>query len=112
LVQQYPAVQRAEVLAILSRVAAGETITGFESRRKHKNGSDIYISATISPIHDDVGQVSGASMVARDISQRIKDQEARKLIEARFESLFNAMEEGFYLAELVFDDAGLALLGR
>jgi PAS domain S-box-containing protein/diguanylate cyclase (GGDEF)-like protein len=55
---------------ILDRLRAGERVTHFETVRKHKDGSLIDVSLTISPILDPQGRVVGASKIARDITER------------------------------------------
>jgi PAS domain S-box-containing protein len=53
---------------ILARIARCERVTHFETLRRRKDGRLINISATISPIVDDGGNVIGASKIARDIT--------------------------------------------
>lgn len=55
---------------ILARLRAGERIDHFETVRRRKNGERIEVSITISPIRDRAGRVTGASKIARDISDR------------------------------------------
>jgi PAS domain S-box-containing protein len=66
-----------EELGILSRLAAGERITHYETTRLAKSGARLHISLTISPIRDASGRIIGASNISRDISQRI-EAERRK----------------------------------
>lgn len=54
--------------AIIERLKRGERAESFESVRRRKDGLDIDVSVTISPIRNAQGQVIGASKVARDIS--------------------------------------------
>ena len=61
---------------ILERLKEGERVEHFETVRRHKDGHEIHVSVTISPIFDAAGQVVGASKIARDISDRIKLQQA------------------------------------
>lgn len=56
--------------AIMRRLRAGERIDHFETERLHREGRLIPVSLTISPIKDDEGRVTGASKIARDISER------------------------------------------
>jgi PAS domain S-box-containing protein len=56
-----------EILAKLSR---GERIAHYETIRRTKDGRDLNISLTVSPIRDASGRVIGASKVARDITER------------------------------------------
>ncbi len=110
--QHYAPKQQDEVTQILARAGRGETIVGLESRRMNKAGQEFFISATVSPIRDASGAVVAASMIARDITQSKLDQAARQHSERRFESLFNSMDEGFFLAELIFNEAGDAVNWR
>ena len=52
---------------ILNRIREGQRVEHFETVRRHKDGSFIDISLTISPIVDETGTVIGASKIARDI---------------------------------------------
>jgi PAS domain S-box-containing protein len=55
---------------ILRKLRAGDRIDHYETKRVKKNGDRIEVSVTISPIRDEVGRVTGASKIARDISDR------------------------------------------
>jgi two-component system sensor kinase FixL len=56
--------------AILQRMARGERIRHFESVRLRKDGGEVVVSLTISPIRDRHGKIIGASKIARDITQQ------------------------------------------
>ena len=65
---------------VLARVAKGEVVLHFETMRRHRNGSLMPISLTVSPIRAASGEIIGASKIARDISGRQHaDREARRL---------------------------------
>jgi len=55
---------------ILERIRRGETLEHYETVRRHKDGREINISLTVSPLRDDAGNVVGASKIARDITER------------------------------------------
>jgi two-component system CheB/CheR fusion protein len=55
---------------ILERIRRGEPVEHYETVRRRKDGSEIDISLTVSPIRDKAGKVIGASKIARDISDR------------------------------------------
>lgn len=57
-----------EMPAILDRLGRGEKVDHYETTRKHKDGSILQISLTVSPIYDEDGRFIGASKVARDIT--------------------------------------------
>ena len=61
-----PADRQGEEDMVLARIRAGEAITHFETIRQRKDGTLVPISLTVSPIHDDAGQVIGASKIARE----------------------------------------------
>ena len=56
--------------AILARLKRGEVVEQFDSRRLRKDGTLIDVSITVSPIKDAAGRVTGASKVARDVTER------------------------------------------
>jgi PAS domain S-box-containing protein len=60
---------------ILARIVRGERIEPYETVRRHKNGSYVDVSLTVSPIVDAHGTVIGASKVARDITTQRREQE-------------------------------------
>jgi two-component system, cell cycle sensor histidine kinase and response regulator CckA len=77
-----PAEQRAELGPILDRLRRGERVEPFETKRRRKDGTIVDVSVCISPIRDQQGTVTGASAVARDITERKKgrsrEQELRR----------------------------------
>jgi PAS domain S-box-containing protein len=65
-----------EEASIIERLKVGERAESFEALRRRKDGADIHVSITVSPIHDSRGEIIGASNVARDISDRKRAEEA------------------------------------
>ena len=65
---------------ILDRIRRGERIHHYETVRRRKDGSLIDISLTISPLKNADGKVIGASKIARDISERKREEERRRLL--------------------------------
>ena len=55
---------------MLARLEQGERIAQFDSARTAKDGRSVEVSVTISPIREGDGRIVGASLVARDISER------------------------------------------
>jgi PAS domain S-box-containing protein len=66
-----------DVAEISERVARGESIDHFETTRQTSEGTAIHLSLTISPIRDANGDVTGASVIARDVSERRRLDEER-----------------------------------
>jgi PAS domain S-box-containing protein len=66
---------REEENVILAKIAAGEHVDHYETVRVRKDGSEVHVSITVSPIKDDSGLIIGASKIARDISDRKKAEQ-------------------------------------
>jgi two-component system CheB/CheR fusion protein len=62
---------------ILERIRRGERIDHYETVRRRKDGTLLNISVTVSPLKDDSGTVIGASKIARDITDRIRNERRR-----------------------------------
>ncbi len=65
---------RSEEVEILARLRRGEQIDHYETVRLAKNGRRIDISLTISPIKGADGTIIGASKIARDVTQRKRNE--------------------------------------
>jgi PAS domain S-box-containing protein len=70
--------RRAEVRDILARIASGEVIEDYETVRLSKDGQEVDVLLSISPIRSAAGEIVGASKTARDISQSKRTQKALK----------------------------------
>ena len=74
-----PTEQRGEQHNILRHVLAGNPLRGYETRRQRKDGTLVDVALTVSPIRDEEDRVTGASTIARDISERRRtEDEARR----------------------------------
>jgi two-component system, cell cycle sensor histidine kinase and response regulator CckA len=59
-----------EAEALLSRIRQGETVRHFHAVRRHKDGSLMDLSVSLSPIRDATGAITGAAKIARDITDQ------------------------------------------
>jgi PAS domain S-box-containing protein len=59
-----------EIVAILEKVKRGEKVQQFETIHMRKDGKQIQIALTISPIMDEMRRISGVSAIGRDITER------------------------------------------
>jgi PAS domain S-box-containing protein len=60
-----------EETAILERLRRGDRINSYETVRRHKDGSPVNVSLTVSPLKNTEGRVIGASKIARNITERL-----------------------------------------
>jgi two-component system, chemotaxis family, CheB/CheR fusion protein len=75
-----PAERQDEEIEILARIRRGERIDHFETVRQRKDGSQVNISLTISPIADETGKILGASKIARNITNQKRREEQIALL--------------------------------
>jgi PAS domain S-box-containing protein len=61
---------------ILARLRRGERIDHFETVRRRKDGREIDVSLTISPVRDATGRIIGASKIARDVTEKKRAEAA------------------------------------
>jgi two-component system CheB/CheR fusion protein len=71
-----PAEGRGEWLQLLKRAQNGEVIPPHETTRVRKDGSPVEVQITVSPLYDEHDKIVGASSIARDITQRRRDEAA------------------------------------
>lgn len=77
-----PAEQVEEERGILERLRGGERVEAYETVRVGKGGKRVHVSLALSPLMDASGRVVGASSVARDVSQKRREEEARAALVA------------------------------
>ena len=76
--------RRAEVRNFLERVSRGEAIEHYETQRVHRDGRQVEVLLSISPIRSASGEIVGASKTARDITESKRTQtELNQEIEER-----------------------------
>ncbi|APH38671.1 sensor histidine kinase [Methanohalophilus halophilus] len=74
-----------EHLSLRNRVLAGETITGYEVCRLRKEGSYLYGSLSVTPMHDQRGNIFGIMATMEDITEK-------KQYEYKLKDAFNQLE--------------------
>jgi len=97
-----PADRRNEIPEILERIRRGEKVAHFETVRRRKDGTLVDVSVTVSPIVSANGEVTGAAMIAHDISER-KRAEAELMFKT---ALLEAESETTIDGILVVDETG------
>lgn len=62
---------------ILQQLRKGHRVDHFETKRMTKDGRLLDLSLTISPVRDSEGNIIGASKIARDISEKKRDEQRK-----------------------------------
>ena len=70
---------------ILNRVRRGKRVDHFETVRRCKDGREINVSVTISPVRDAAGRIVGASKIARDITEKKRAEAALRDLKENLE---------------------------
>jgi PAS domain S-box-containing protein len=87
-----PRSRRGEEIAILRRILAGERVEHYESERVRKDGRSVFVSLTISPVHDDDDRIVEASVIARDITEARRSERQRDRLQAVTAALSEARD--------------------
>ncbi len=82
----YPDDRRDELVNIFETLKRGESIPHLETVRKMKAGRLIDVALTISPIRDEAGHITGASTIARDITDRKRAEQEKIALAAQIEN--------------------------
>ncbi len=87
-----PAEKQAELDAILAGLPLGRGVAGIETVRRTKDGRDIEVAITVSPVRAPSGEIIGASTIAHDISER-------RLAGERFRAAVEASSTGMVMVD-------------
>lgn len=87
---------------ILRRIASGERIESFETKRRRKNGEIIDVSVSVSPVIGAQGEVIGAAKIARDITAGKRAAQLLMEREAHLQSVLSTVPD----AMVVIDTQG------
>jgi PAS domain S-box-containing protein len=65
-----------EIPALLAQLSRGEYIERFRTVRRCKDGSLVNVSLSMSPTRNESGAIAGASTIARDVTDVVREQAA------------------------------------
>ena len=95
----FPPGREEEESHILGRLKRAESIQAYDTLRRRKDGRDLDVSVTISPIFDPIGNLVGASQAARDITERKRTENALQVSETRYRRLFETAQDGILILD-------------
>jgi len=72
--------EKDEMPGVLERVKTGAPVQSFETLLAAKDGRRIHMSITVSPVRNAEGGIIAASIVARDVSERVRSERQRDLL--------------------------------
>jgi PAS domain S-box-containing protein len=71
-----------DMIAVLHQICRGERVDHYETMRRRKDGTEIAVSLTVSPMRNSSGEIVGASKIARDISARSRRERLCKSLKS------------------------------
>ncbi len=77
-----------------------------EKRYLKKNGNIVWVDLTVSAVTDENGNLIFIIGVVEDISKRKQAEEALRKSEEKYHTLFESIDEGFGICEMIFDENG------
>ncbi|HJV35749.1 PAS domain S-box protein [Geomonas sp.] len=89
-----PEERREELRQITERIASGERVENLETLRMTKEGRQVWVSLTLSPILDSQRRITGVSTIARDITERRQLEYCLKESEKRYRTLVEFAPDG------------------
>lgn len=99
-----------------NKVLLGETIKSYRTERVRKDGKILNVSLTISALKDTTGNITGASKIIRDITERVVAE--KKIIQSEIQirnfaaRLNNVIEEERqHFAREIHDELGQQIVG-
>jgi PAS domain S-box-containing protein len=98
-----PPERRHEEERILAAIRRGERIEHFETVRVAKDGRQVEVALTVSPIRNAAGTVIGASKISRDITARKKREALLHEREEQLRLATGAAEVGLWDVDLLHD---------
>ena len=87
-----------EETMIIEKIRKGEKIDHFETVRVAKDGKEINLSLTVSPVKNKKGEIIGASKIARDITAKKELERQRQLYTEKLQELNKYKDEFMAMA--------------
>ncbi|HEY0947093.1 MAG TPA: PAS domain S-box protein [Opitutaceae bacterium] len=99
---------RSAGLEKLEQVRRGDdgSSTAIEQRCVRKDGSELWVSLHVTRIRPESAEAPHVLGVALDLSDRRRAESAVASSEQTYRSLFNSIDEGFCVVEMIFDAGG------
>jgi PAS domain S-box-containing protein len=94
-----PEDRQQEESSILAEIATGERVEHYATVRRRKDGEQVDVSVTISPVRNAAGEIVGASKMARDITRQKKSQDLQRESERRLAAILEALPIGVALVD-------------
>ena len=95
---------KGEIKQFVEKIKQGEKVKNYETVRLRKGGTLVNVSLTLSPVLDDSGRVIVISVIARDITERIKAEKSLvKAEDARKKEIHHRIKNNLQVISSLLD---------
>ncbi len=98
-----------EEAKFIKEIKNGKYINQYETVRVRKDGSEIPVSLTLSPIKDEKGNITGISKIVRDITEQKEAEQTLRESESRVRNLLEYSPVGIVLTD---KDGGVSFINE
>jgi PAS domain S-box-containing protein len=95
-----PPGREGETQELIKRMLRGDRGFGFETQRLRKDGRLLDVALTISPIRDAAGDITATSIIAHDVSERVRAERELRESEEKFAAAFHASPDLMAITQL------------
>ena len=100
---------RAQTHDALERLKAGAAGVALDKYYLHKDGSLVSATSSVNALRGPDGEFQGLVAIVLDTTGNTQVQEQLRASEERYRTLFESVDQGFCIFEMIFDAAGKAV---
>ncbi len=89
-----------ETKALIKRMLQGDRGFGFETQHLRRDGSEVDVVLSLSPIRDAAGEITGITIIARDVSEQVRAERELRESEEKFAAAFQASPDLMMITRL------------
>ncbi len=89
-----------ETKALIKRMLQGDRGFGFETQHLRRDGSQADVALSLSPVRDAAGAITGITVIARDVSERVRAERELRESEEKFAAAFHASPDLMMITRL------------
>jgi len=113
----FPTEKKDELPKVLEKVKKGEVIADYDSVCIRKDGTRVDMRFYVSPVHGKVGEIIGATVVGRDITDENKTKADYMKSKQFFDEILNTISDPIFVKDnqcrfVLVNDAEVAMTGQ